>query len=95
MRDLRAKNKLLQHTQQRMRILNSIQRIDLQNEQLIEHLRVEEGVNQGRQLLYECPICLVDHPIEGCCTLPCGHRFCFESLKGNSGSKISSFSKSV
>ena len=28
-----------------------------------------------------CAICLVDHEVEGCCTLPCQHRFCFESLQ--------------
>eukprot|EP00434_Breviolum_minutum_P021752 symbB.v1.2.019200.t1/scaffold1512.1/size114451/11 len=30
---------------------------------------------------FRCAICLVDHEVEGCCTLPCQHRFCFESLQ--------------
>ncbi|CAE8693242.1 unnamed protein product, partial [Polarella glacialis] len=31
--------------------------------------------------MFSCAICLVDHEVEGCCTLPCQHRFCFESLQ--------------
>jgi len=31
--------------------------------------------------MFDCAICLVAHEVEGCCTLPCQHRFCFESLQ--------------
>lgn len=31
--------------------------------------------------VFQCSICLVDHQVDGCCTLPCGHRFCFDSLQ--------------
>lgn len=30
---------------------------------------------------FQCSICLEDHAVDGCCTLPCQHRFCFQSLQ--------------
>lgn len=29
---------------------------------------------------FQCEICLAEHDVEGSCTLPCNHRFCFEGL---------------
>lgn len=54
-----------------------IQDVDLQNTQLIEELKRQ---SEEYRPMFRCAICLVDHEVEGCCTLPCQHRFCFESL---------------
>ena len=44
------------------------------------HLRSSHGLPLPEPE-FDCPICFVPHAIDGACTLPCGHRFCFESLK--------------
>eukprot|EP00397_Hematodinium_sp_SG-2012_P006290 GEMP01006318.1.p1 GENE.GEMP01006318.1~~GEMP01006318.1.p1 ORF type:complete len:944 (-),score=209.82 GEMP01006318.1:910-3741(-) len=33
------------------------------------------------QAVFECSICFENHEVDGSCTLPCGHRFCFDSLE--------------
>jgi len=52
--------------------------VDEQNRQLIDDLKRQ---SEEYRPMFQCAICLVEHEIEGCCTLPCGHRFCFESLQ--------------
>eukprot|EP00419_Tripos_fusus_P001219 CAMPEP_0172689738 /NCGR_PEP_ID=MMETSP1074-20121228/23362_1 /TAXON_ID=2916 /ORGANISM="Ceratium fusus, Strain PA161109" /LENGTH=1060 /DNA_ID=CAMNT_0013509587 /DNA_START=38 /DNA_END=3220 /DNA_ORIENTATION=+ len=49
-----------------------------QNQQLIDELKRQ---NKEYRPMFLCAICLVEHEVEGCCTLPCQHRFCFESLQ--------------
>jgi len=56
----------------------SIQDVDVQNQQLIDELKRQ---NKEYRPMFDCAICLVEHEVEGCCTLPCQHRFCFESLQ--------------
>jgi len=56
----------------------NIKDMDEQNLQLIDELKRQ---NEEYRPMFTCAICLVDHEVEGCCTLPCQHRFCFESLQ--------------
>eukprot|EP00439_Symbiodinium_sp_Y106_P027094 s728_g3.t1 len=55
-----------------------IKDVDDRNARLIEELRRQ---SEEYRPTFRCAICLVDHEVEGCCTLPCQHRFCFESLQ--------------
>jgi uncharacterized protein YfcZ (UPF0381/DUF406 family) len=55
-----------------------IQENDEQNANLIEELKRQA---QEYKPMFECSICLVEHEVEGSCTLPCQHRFCFESMQ--------------
>jgi len=52
--------------------------VDEQNEQLIRDLTQQQ---EQYCPMFQCAICLTEHEVEGCCTLPCQHRFCFESLQ--------------
>ncbi|CAK0844730.1 unnamed protein product, partial [Prorocentrum cordatum] len=52
--------------------------VDDRNMQLIEQLRRQ---TEEYKPVFTCAICLTEHEVEGCCTLPCQHRFCFESLQ--------------
>lgn len=52
--------------------------VEKQNQQLIEELG--SPATQPPPT-FQCAICLVEHEVEGCCTLPCQHRFCFQSLE--------------
>jgi hypothetical protein len=56
----------------------SIRDVDDRNMQLIEQLKRQ---TEEYKPMFTCAICLVEHEVEGCCTLPCQHRFCFESLQ--------------
>jgi len=51
--------------------------VDERNQQLILDLKRQ---SEEYRPVFQCAICLVEHEVEGCCTLPCQHRFCFESL---------------
>jgi len=53
--------------------------LDEQNRQLMQDMAAEAEAEREKPM-FECGICLTDHDVEGCCTLPCEHRFCFESL---------------
>jgi len=55
-----------------------IKDVDEQNRQIIDKLKQE---SEEYRPMFKCAICLVEHEVEGCCTLPCQHRFCFESLQ--------------
>mmetsp|Transcript_88522 Transcript_88522/g.166945 ORF Transcript_88522/g.166945 Transcript_88522/m.166945 type:complete len:1154 (+) Transcript_88522:43-3504(+) len=55
-----------------------IQNVDEQNLQLIQQLKAQQ---EEYRPMFTCAICLTEHEVEGCCTLPCQHRFCFESLQ--------------
>jgi len=55
-----------------------MQDLDEQNQSLIDDLKRQSEVERP---MFTCSICLIDHEVEECCTLPCGHRFCFESLQ--------------
>lgn len=49
---------------------------------LIVEYQNEESVAQKKgPAVFQCSICFEDHEVDGSCTLPCGHRFCFESLE--------------
>jgi hypothetical protein len=52
--------------------------LDEQNQQLILDLKQQ---SEAERPTFTCAICLVEHEVEDCCTLPCHHRFCFESLQ--------------
>lgn len=56
----------------------SVEDVDARNLQLINDLKRQ---NEEYRPMFQCAICLVEHEVEGCCTLPCQHRFCFESLQ--------------
>lgn len=56
----------------------SIQDVDQQNQELIDELKRQ---SEEYRPMFKCAICLIEHEVEGCCTLPCQHRFCFESLQ--------------
>ncbi|CAL1133800.1 unnamed protein product [Cladocopium goreaui] len=56
----------------------TVQELDERNQRLIEELKRQ---SEEYRPTFRCAICLVDHEVEGCCTLPCQHRFCFESLQ--------------
>lgn len=60
------------------RLAQQIDDVDVRNQQLINELK-EQTMSQ--RPMFECSICLIEHEVEGCCTLPCQHRFCFESLQ--------------
>merc|ERR1719469_344519 len=51
---------------------------DEQNKALIEELKRQA---EEYRPMFTCMICLTDHEVEGSCTLPCQHRFCFEALQ--------------
>eukprot|EP00929_Paragymnodinium_shiwhaense_P034523 TRINITY_DN18767_c1_g1_i1.p1 TRINITY_DN18767_c1_g1~~TRINITY_DN18767_c1_g1_i1.p1 ORF type:complete len:1308 (-),score=307.48 TRINITY_DN18767_c1_g1_i1:57-3980(-) len=55
-----------------------IQDLEAKTRSLIEELKQE---SEEYRPMFKCAICLVEHEVEGCCTLPCQHRFCFESLQ--------------
>eukprot|EP00929_Paragymnodinium_shiwhaense_P061746 TRINITY_DN30867_c0_g1_i1.p1 TRINITY_DN30867_c0_g1~~TRINITY_DN30867_c0_g1_i1.p1 ORF type:complete len:510 (+),score=87.86 TRINITY_DN30867_c0_g1_i1:1522-3051(+) len=55
-----------------------IQDVDEKTQQLIDDLKRQ---SEAPRPMFECCICLTEHEVEGCCTLPCQHRFCFESLQ--------------
>lgn len=55
-----------------------IQNVDDENLKLIQELKAQQEEYRPQ---FTCAICLTDHEVEGCCTLPCQHRFCFESLQ--------------
>lgn len=59
-----------------------IRDLDVQNQQLINDLKKQ---SEQYRPMFDCAICLTPHEVEGCCTLPCGHRFCFESLQYHFG----------
>jgi len=52
--------------------------VDEQTQSLIADLKRQ---SEEYRPMFLCAICLVEHEVEGCCTLPCQHRFCFESLQ--------------
>ncbi|CAK9068266.1 unnamed protein product [Durusdinium trenchii] len=56
----------------------TVREVDERNQRLIEELKRQ---SEEYRPTFRCAICLVDHEVEGCCTLPCQHRFCFESLQ--------------
>eukprot|EP00928_Gymnodinium_smaydae_P013316 TRINITY_DN14869_c0_g1_i1.p1 TRINITY_DN14869_c0_g1~~TRINITY_DN14869_c0_g1_i1.p1 ORF type:complete len:1167 (-),score=140.02 TRINITY_DN14869_c0_g1_i1:30-3509(-) len=56
----------------------SIEDVDAQNQVLIDELKKQ---CEEYRPMFQCAICLTEHEVEGCCTLPCQHRFCFESLQ--------------
>mmetsp|Transcript_77950 Transcript_77950/g.215493 ORF Transcript_77950/g.215493 Transcript_77950/m.215493 type:complete len:1080 (+) Transcript_77950:124-3363(+) len=56
----------------------NIRDVDDQNRQLIDELKRQ---SEEYRPMFRCAICLIEHEVEGCCTLPCQHRFCFESLQ--------------
>lgn len=60
----------------------SIRDVDDQNRRLIDELKRQ---SEEYRPMFRCAICLVEHEVEGCCTLPCQHRFCFESLQYHFG----------
>jgi len=55
-----------------------IKNMDDENRKLIDDLKRQ---NEAHRPMFKCAICLVEHEVEGCCTLPCNHRFCYESLQ--------------
>lgn len=57
---------------------NQIEENDEQNKKLIEEFRRQE---EEYRPMFQCMICLTEHEVEGSCTLPCQHRFCWESLQ--------------
>jgi len=57
---------------------DQVRSLDEKNMRLMRDLRTR---STRAQPMFPCGICLTDHEIEGCCTLPCQHRFCFESLQ--------------
>ena len=44
--------------------------------ELLSHLKKQD---EERTPMFECAICLTEHEVEGCCTLPC--HLCFDSLQ--------------
>lgn len=52
--------------------------VDEQNKQLIDDLKQQ---SEALRPMFRCSICLIEHEVDDCCTLPCQHRFCFESLQ--------------
>lgn len=65
-----------------------VREVDERNQQLINDLKQEQDQvksDQGIRPMFTCAICLLKHEVEGCCTLPCQHRFCFESLQHHFG----------
>lgn len=40
-----------------------------------------QNSNKDAPAVFQCSICFENHEVHGSCTLPCGHRFCFESLE--------------
>jgi len=50
----------------------SVQDVDAQNRDLIDELKRQ---CEEYRPMFQCAICLVEHEVEGCCTLPCQHRF--------------------
>lgn len=56
----------------------NIKDMDEKNRTLVDELKRQM---EEYRPMFQCAICLMEHEIEGCCTLPCGHRFCFESLQ--------------
>jgi len=60
------------------RLAQQIDDVDVRNQQLINELKEQ---TMAQRPMFECCICLIEHEVEGCCTLPCQHRFCFESLQ--------------
>ena len=37
----------------------------------------------GTRSRFLCPICCEDQEVDGSCTLPCEHRFCFDCVQGH------------
>lgn len=55
----------------------AIQSLDARQQKLVEELALQSECVRPS---FQCLICLTEHEVEGSCTLPCGHRFCYESL---------------